>query len=170
MKNIFFVFALVLMLISVDSCGIKTEEEKIKDTVGKLGNFAEERNVDGILSYIAEDYLDMYSRTKNNLRQLLNSYFRSYRGIVVHILGTRVIEINLPEAQIETDVALSSGAGKIFRKLASFYGEYYRIKVKLVKKNSRWVAQEADWKSVNIEVLFPESLKILEKILPEALK
>jgi len=95
---------------------------------------------------------------------MIEEYFRQYRGIVIHVLSTRIIEIDTPEASVETEVALSSGAARVFRRLVRLSTENYRLKINLIKRNERWQVRFAEWKYVAFEELFPESLTIFNKI------
>lgn len=169
-KYTFFFFILTSVFFIAFSCQTQSEEEAIRETVRKLGKLAEKKDKSGILSIIADDYSDSLKRAKRDIEGLLDYYFPRYQGIVIHILGTEVREINLPQAQIETEMAISSGFGRVLRKLVSYYGEYYRFRIKLVKRDSKWLAAEAEWEPVSINALFPESVKILKKILPEAFR
>ncbi|MCI0471703.1 MAG: hypothetical protein L0Y73_08605, partial [Candidatus Aminicenantes bacterium] len=110
----------------------KSEDELILDTVRQIGSFAEKRDIQGVLSFISADYSDDEKHTYLDIENLLNEYFDRYRGIVVNVLGTKIIKIKLPQAEIQTDVALSSGAAKIFRKAVRYTGEFYRFDLTLV--------------------------------------
>ena len=98
---------------------------------------------------------------------MLKYYYEQYKGIVIHVLGTRIDEINPPQASIQTEVALSSGTAKVFRKLIRYSSDNYRFKIGLVKRNDQWQIQYAEWKYINLEELYPESLFILKKIFPD---
>lgn len=169
-KYFLFLFALISLLLAASHCRTASEEEAIRETMGELGSLAEEKDKEAILTFVSEDYFDSLQRTKEDIRGLLDTYFPRYQGIVIHLLSTRIQEIILPEAQIETDMAISSGFGKVFRKLVNYYGEYYRFRIKLVKRDSKWLVREAEWEEISAETLFPESVKILKKILPEAFR
>lgn len=161
-----FIFLLIFFL---NSCGEKekTEEDLILDLVKNIGRFAEKKDNNSLMLLLTEDYVDFEGRGKSETEDMVNGYFRQYRGIAVNVLSTRIDEINLPEASVQTEVAFSSGAAKVFRKLIRVSLDNYRIKANLMKRDGSWQIQYAEWKYVTLNELFPESLSILKKIFPE---
>ncbi len=158
------IFVLVFIL---SGCGGKSEQDLIRDTVAKIGNYAESRNGPGILYYLSDDYSDDEGRTPEDIGELLEKYFDRYRGIVVNVLGTKIVSLKVPEAEIETEVALSSGAAKIFRKAVRYASEFYRFNLSLVKEGETWKCRRASWENLTLQELFPESTKILRKLFPQ---
>jgi len=147
-------------------CKEKTDEELILEMMQDVGEYAEKKDMSSIMINLADDYQDFEGRGKKEAQDLINKYFDSYRGIAINMLSTRVEEIRSLEASIQTEVAFSSGAAKVFRKLVRYSTENYRLKIKLVKRDNRWQIQHAEWRYVTLKELFPESLSILEKIFP----
>jgi hypothetical protein len=98
---------------------------------------------------------------------MVQTYFREFRGIVVHVLSTRIDDVGLGEASIQTDAALSSGAAKALRKLVPVSTDNYRFALKLIKKQDRWLIRYAAWKHIGVEELFPESFSILQKLFSD---
>jgi hypothetical protein len=169
MKNkgiIFFIFTGLLFSVVLFQCKGKSEEDLLQETVEKIGDNAEARELSGILHYIAEDYSDEEGRTLEEVKTLLETYLQGYRGIAVNALGTKILSLTVPEAELETDVALSSGAAKLFRKAVRYAGQFYRFKMTWIKKEETWKCKSASWRSITLEELFPESSKILEKLFP----
>lgn len=156
-----FLFFLAFCLIS---CAGKTDENQILELMDRMGGCAEKKDIENIIANLAYDYSDFEGRDKRRAKEMIEEYFREYRGIVIHMLSTRIVEINTPEASVETEVALSSGAARIFRRLVRFSTENYRLKINLVKRNERWQVRYAEWKYVTFDELFPESLTIFNKI------
>ncbi|MCP5051965.1 MAG: hypothetical protein GY940_32655 [bacterium] len=132
----------------------------------KIADYAEDGDVDSVLGYLTADYSDADERSPGEIGELLMTYFEKYRGIAVNLLGTRVHSLEVPNAQIETEISLSSGAAKMFRKLVRFSGYYYRFKLDLVKEGKKWKIKSASWYSLTSHELFPESAKILKKLFP----
>ena len=164
-RFVFFVFILICFSLFFYRCG-KSEEDVIMEAVDRLGDFAEERDIDGVLGFISTDYSDDEERGYEDIEKLLNEYFDRYRGIVVNVLATRIIKIEVPRAQIETELALSSGAAKVFRKAVRYTGEFYRFDLDLVKEGERWRCKYARWERIPMENLLPESFKIIKKLFP----
>ncbi len=131
-----------------------------------VGRYAEKKDLDSIMINLADDYYDFEGRHKRETEEMINGYFERYRGIVINMLSTRIDEIYPLEASIQAEVAFSSGAAKVFRKLIRFSTENYRLKIKLKKSNDKWRIRYAEWRYVSLNELFPESLSILKKIFP----
>jgi hypothetical protein len=168
MKNIcrtrLFIILLFSLAFFLVSCVGKTDEDLILELMDRIGSYAEKKDINSIMVNLAYDYSDFEGRDKQKAKEMIEEYFRQYRGIVIHVLSTRINEINTPEASVETEVALSSGAARVFRKLVRFSTENYRLKIKLIKRNEQWQVQFAEWRYVTFDELFPESLTIFNKI------
>jgi len=165
-RNLIIPFILFLAFFST-LCKEKTDEELILELVDSVGRYAEKKDLDSIMINLTEDYSDFEGRAKRQTEDMINEYFERYRGIVINMLSTQIDEIYALEASIQTEVAFSSGAAKVFRKLIRFSTENYRLKIKLIKKNDRWQIKYAEWRYVSLNELFPESLSILKKIFPD---
>lgn len=149
--------------------GSKTEEDYIKESIDAIGEFAEDGDAAGILGYVSDSYSDYEERTIDDIRELLQSYMQRYsRGIAVNLLGLRFGSVGVTEAEVELEVALSSGAAKVFRKAVRYAGQFYRFRVGLVKEGEKWKVKKAAWENISMTELFPESLEILEKLFPNA--
>ena len=146
------------------SCRGKSDEDQIMELMEKIGDFAENKDVGGVMACLGEDYRDFEGRGINETEEMIRGYFHQFKGIVVNVLSTRIDEIKTPEATIQTDVALSSGAAKVFRKLIRLSTDSYRLKMKLRKTNGFWKIQNAEWRYISFDELFPESLSIFRKI------
>lgn len=164
--SLFLIFPTVILL---SSCGEreKTEEDLILDLVNSIGRYAEKKDIDSLMLLLTEDYVDFEGRGKSETEDMANGYFNQYRGIAVNVLSTRIDAIDLPKASVQTEVAFSSGAAKVFRKLIRVSLDNYRISANLIKRDGLWQIQYAEWRYVTLNELFPESLSILRKIFPE---
>lgn len=159
-----FIFLFVFLVTSLISCKGKTDEDLIQALMKKIGSYAEEKDAPSIMLDLADDYFDFEGRRKKETEEMIKEYFRQYKGIVIHVLSTRIDEISLPEASIQTDVALSSGAAKVFRKLVRLSTDNYRLKIKLIKRDSEWKIRYSEWQYISLDELFPESLSIFKRI------
>ena len=148
------------------SCGSKTEEDRIRELMKEAGQHIEKKDIDGLMSLLSEDYTDFRERDKRQTQDMVQTYFSEFRGIVIHVLSTRIDKIDPGGATIRTDAALSSGAAKALRKLVPVSTDNYRFDIELTKKQDRWLIRYAPWKHIGIEELFPESLSILKKLFP----
>ncbi len=164
MVRVGWVIISILSLALFTSCIPKTEEDLILEFMEEISRYAEKKDLDSIMINMAYDYSDFEGRDKQKSRQMINGYFKQYKGIVIHVLSAQVEEIRLPEASIVSDVALSSGAAKVFRKLVKYSTENYRLTLRLIKRDERWQVQYAEWKYITFDELFPESVTIFNKI------
>lgn len=155
---------LLFFVLFFTSCVKKTEEDLILEFMERIGKYAEKKDIDNLMMNLAYDYSDYEGRDKWEAKELIDGYFQQYRGIVIHMLSTRVDEINPPEAFVQSEVALSSGAAKVFRKLVKFSTENYRLSIKLVKRDKKWQIQHAEWRYITLDELYPESLTLFNKI------
>jgi len=133
----------------------------------EAGHFIEEKNVEGLMSFVAEDYSDFRGRTKRETEEMVKSYFLDFQGILTHVLSTKIDEITPTQASIRTDVLVSSGGAQLFRKFVKFAGDYYRVEARLVKREGSWLLNYAEWEYISLDALFPESLSILKRIFPK---
>ena len=170
MTNKFQAKALILSIIAyaviLVSCGPKTDEDQIRELMKEAGQHIENKNITALMGLISDDYSDFQGRDKSQTQGMVQTYFNEFRGIVVHVLGTRIDEIHLSEASIQTDAAISSGAALALRKLVPVSTDNYRFDIELIKKQGQWLIRYAHWKHIGIEEMFPESLSILKKIFP----
>jgi hypothetical protein len=148
-------------------CQEKTDEQLILEMMEDVGKYAEKKDMSSIMMNLADDYHDFEGRGKKETQEMINEYYERYRGIAINVLSSQIDEIQSWEASIQTEVAFSSGAAKVFRKLIRYSTENYRLKIKLIKRNDRWQIQYAEWRYVTLDELFPESLSILKKIFPD---
>ena len=109
------------------SCGSKTEEDRIRELMKEAGQHIEKKDIDGLMSLLSEDYTDFRERDKTQTQDMVQTYFSEFRGIVIHVLSTRIDKIDPGGATIRTDAALSSGAAKALRKLVPVSTDNYRF-------------------------------------------
>jgi hypothetical protein len=159
------VLAWVGLALLLASCRAKTETDAIAALVADMAARAENRDAPGLVANLADDYRDAEKRDRSQTAALVGEYFSRYRGIVIHVLSSRIAIEDARHATLETDVSLSSGAAEAFRKMIRFSGENYRFRCRL-RKDGRWLISEGEWESVALEGLFPESLKVLRDLFP----
>ena len=172
MKNIqIFLYPLVLccFVMFFSTCSkAKTELDDIKETLERLAKNAEDKNVDVLLLYISEDYSDKKKRSKADIQALIERYTERFKGIVVNILEVRPvnpIDAGSDMAEVETDIAVSSGIARAIRKYTNIASRYYRFRIQLKKPGDNWEIIFAEWQHISKNQLSPESLSILEEIL-----
>lgn len=138
----------VAVLLFLVSCGAPSDRELVLGTLRDLAHHAEKRDTDDILKQIAGDYQDFEGRDKDATRGLLNEYFARYRGIVINILRSQIDDISSTDAEVQCDLAFSSGAAKVFRKFAQISLDNYRLKVRMRKSGDDWLMTYAEWREI----------------------
>jgi hypothetical protein len=126
-------------------------------------------DINGFLGYISDEYADDKGRTFEDIEGLIQQYFAMYRGIAVNLLGKKIIFVTAPDAEIEVEVGLSSGAAQLFRKAVRYSGQFYRFKLTMVKEGERWIIKKASWENINQGDLLPESIEIIKELFPNSL-
>lgn len=148
-------------------CQQSTPEGRVKEFLKNMVHHAEKKNIQSIIDRLCEDYSDFQGRSRSETQNMIDGYFDRYRGIVVNLLHTRFQEITPTQASLQTEVAFSSGAGKVLRKLLRYSTEIYRIRLKLEKKEEKWMVRYAEWRYVPLDEIFPKSTEVLKKIYPD---
>ena len=166
LTTIYLMIAGLAAAIIFASYGPKSDRALIEDLMDRIGGWAEDRDAERILGVLDESYADFEGRDKAATRMLLQDYFGRYRGIVIHVLATRIDEIKAGRASIRTDMAVSSGPAEFFRKLVRYSADNYRFRFLLAKTGINWKITSAEWDEISPDELFPESRTILKKILP----
>jgi hypothetical protein len=156
----------VFLVMTNMNCSGKSEEDLVRESIEKMVGFAEDNDLEGAMEYISPDYSDDEGRNMEDIAQLLEKYLGRYRGIAINMLGARLIRLQTPQAEVETDIGLSSGAARVFRKMTRYSGYFYRFKIKMTKQGKKWLVQSASWEHIQQEELHPESAEALKKLFP----
>ena len=150
------------------ACGKPSDESAIRALLEESVARAEKKDARGLMQSFAPDYVDFEGRDTAGTLRLITDYLDRYQGIVIHLLGARVGDVG-PDgrASVECEVSLSHGAAEVLRKLIRYTGEYYRFRFDLRKTGrAEWRFTYAEWQSIGLTELFPESLAVLKKLFP----
>jgi len=166
-----FPWALVLAAAALipAGCGRPAEEVRIREFLKKSVVLAENRDIAGLMDHFSPEYSDFEGRDKASTERLIADYLGEFRGIVIHLLSSRV-DVSGPDgrAAVECEMSFSHGAAEVLRKLFSATSEFYRFRFNLEKNGkSEWRLVYAEWRSISLADLLPESLRILKKLFPE---
>jgi hypothetical protein len=167
LRSVVFFISLLSISILCPSCRQRTEEDAVLETVDSLARLAEKENLEAIMAHFAEDFTDFEGRDKAGIRSLLSSYFNGRAGIVVHRLSHRIVSLEARRATLDTELALSSGGAEALRRLVRISPDIYRLRVDFTKIGEEWLVGYAEWNSVGLTEIFPESLSELKKIFPK---
>ncbi len=160
--------ALAASVVLVPACSRPSDEAVIRGLLSDAAARAEKRDMAGLMELFAPDYRDFQGRDRDGAQRLVSGYLEHFRGIVIHLLGTRVGPIG-PDgtASVEFEVALSHGAAEALRRLVRYAAECYHFRVDLRRFGpGAWRLTYAEWESVDGTGLFPESLEVLRKLFP----
>jgi hypothetical protein len=161
--------ALAVVCLLPAGCGTPSEEARVKEFLKKSVALAEKREVGALMENFSPDYSDFEGRDKAGAERLIGDYLGRFRGIVIHLLSSRVDEPG-PDGRVavECEMSFSHGAAEVLRKLIRYTGEYYRFRFDLDKTGKgEWRFAYAEWQSVDLLDLFPESREILRKLFPD---
>jgi len=162
----FLAAGLALVLLCPAACRRESESDRVLEAVDNLARLAEKKDIDGVMASIEDGYSDFEGRDRAGLKGLLGGYFAGRTGIVVHRLGGRVEFPGPGRTALEADVALSSGAAEALRHLVRLLPDLYRLQVDFVRPADRWLVHYAEWKSIGLTEVLPESLGPLKIFLP----
>lgn len=168
MRTLLAVSTFAAMVALPQACGRPSEEARIKEFLKGSIALAEKRDISSLTDRFAPEYEDFEGRDIEGTVRLVTDYLDGYRGVVIHLLGARVGEVG-PDgrASVECEVSLSHGAAELLRKLIRYTGEYYRFRFELARSpRGDWRFAYAEWRSIGIIDLFPESLEILKELFP----
>ncbi len=158
---------LCLALLAGLSCRQRTEEDIVLDVVDSLTRLAEKRDLEGIMAFFAADFRDFEGRSKEGLRALLSNYFTGRAGLVLHTLSKRMIGLEDGQAELEADVALSSGGAVALRRLVRVSPDITRLRIGFIKVGDEWRISYAEWSPISLTELLPESVIALKKLFPK---
>ncbi len=160
------ILSLCILAMLASACGGPSEEERVAAVFADMAERVEKRDAEGLIGHLAAQYVDFQGRDRAATREMAAGYFGRYRGIKVKLLSSRaVLEDGRATAQVE--VSLFSGVASALRKAVGFDGENYRLSCSLVREGS-WKVSEAGWEYVPVSGLFPESLRALRELFPDA--
>ena len=143
-----------------------TEEDAILSVIDSLAGLAERNDVEGMMAFFAEDFVDFEGRDIEGLRSLLQGYFSGRTGIVAHRLSGRLVRLEEGEGEYQAEVALSSGGAEALRRLVRISPDIYRLKIELAKAAGEWRVTFAEWEWISLAEILPESLESLKKVFP----
>lgn len=150
-------------------CGTPSEEARVREFLKETVALAEKKQIGALMDRFSPDYSDFEGRRKTDAEDLIGDYVGRFRGIVIHLLSARV-DVAAPEgrAAVECEMSFSHGAAEVLRKLISYSGEFYRFRFELDQtEKGEWRFAYAEWRSVDLLDLFPESREILRKLFPD---
>lgn len=158
---------LLALAVLSPSCRRPSDEDAVVAVLEAMAARVEARDAEGLIGYLAADYVDFESRDRVATRRLAEEHFRRNRAIKAKLLSSRVSLGEKGNAAAEVDIAFYSGLAAALRQAVGFSGENYRLTCEL-RKRGRWLVCSARWEYVPVSGLFPESLEALRELFPDA--
>ena len=157
---------LVVVIAILPGCGPESKEERIHRFIAKMVERAEEGDLEGIMDRLAPDYADFEGRDKEAAGALVSDYLRNRRGIVIHLLATRIEGYESEDQpRVRAEIMISSGAAEAFRRLVPLAGEAFRFDFLLESGGADgWLVGFAKWEQLPTGDLLPESVEALRKL------
>jgi ketosteroid isomerase-like protein len=158
--------AVIIMAALPFSCRERTTQEEIAAVLDDMAARVENKDADGLVAHLADDYRDGEGRDRSDTKTLAEGYFSRFRGIKIRLLSSRITVGADGSAEAQADVSFFSGVASALRKAVGFSGENYRVTCSF-RKQDAWKMTEASWVYVPLDGLFPESLDILRGLFPD---
>jgi len=90
-----------------------TEEDRIRRAFDEVARLADDKDLSGLLEYIAEDYRDEQRASKQDVRRMLAAYFLRSRSVGVYFRDLRVTVHSEAEAEVRLRAVLTRGQGMV---------------------------------------------------------
>lgn len=160
--------ALAAAVFIFGACRGPSDESRIREVLSEAVARTEKSDAAGLMEFFAPGYKDFQGRSTAGTLRLVASHLEGTRNIVIHLLGVRIGEIGADgRATVECEVALSHGAAEALRRLIRYTGEIYRFRIDLIRTApGAWRFAFAEWRSIGLAGLFPESLDLLKELFP----
>jgi ketosteroid isomerase-like protein len=138
------VFLAVLLAISMSSCHIDTDQDKVKKVVHEVQQAAENKDIKQVLAHLSKTYKDPQGNTYDDIKDLLLYYFFRHAKISIFITGLEVhVDGNRATASFQ---AVLSGRNKVESTdiLPEALGAY-NFDATLAKESGEWRIVSAKW-------------------------
>ncbi len=157
---------LCALLAAASACGGESDETLVRRLVDEVAAAAEKGDAGRLEAVLAASYRDDEGRDRAATAALLRDTHARLRGIVVHVLEVRIEALRPPDALLEADVALSSGAAEALRRIVRFSGECYRFRCRLLRESGTWRVAGAGWLPVDTSDLTGSAARTLRQLFP----
>ncbi|MEN8221893.1 MAG: hypothetical protein ABFR36_01430 [Acidobacteriota bacterium] len=160
---------IITILFFLAGCGSSDKRSEIEIAIYKAVDAAVENDVDQFMTFIDYDYLDGEERIKPDIQEKVENYLNRFRVISINILNIKTVQSDNDTAEVVAEINFSHGLGKMLSKVFRSYGESYRFHLDMVRRSRGWAVKQAKWEWMSLEDLYPESLKVLRELFPDAL-
>jgi hypothetical protein len=132
--------ALALAL-ALAGCSRPPPEQRLRQSLASLQTALEERDLEGLQSALAEDFVGPEGMDRNGARGLAMLSFRRYRDVGV-TLGPAEIALQGDRATVRFSAALTGGGGQVLPEAA----QVYEVETGWRESEGEWRMTSAQWK------------------------
>lgn len=122
-------------------CSRPPPEQRLRQTLASLQTALEERDLEGLQSALAEDFVGPEGMDRNGARGLAILSFRRYRDVGV-TLGPAEIALQGDRATVRFSAALTGGGGQVLPEAA----QVYEVETGWRESEGEWRMTSAQWK------------------------
>ncbi len=126
-----------------------SDRELLLGLIDEVAAAAEQRDLKGVCSRVAESYQDQQGRDRQGLTQILRAYFVMQRQISVYIVNKDVELVGPQAADARVDAVITRGL-KV-KKMTDIIPESaraLRFTLHWVKEGDEWLLKTAKWTSI----------------------
>ncbi len=145
-----------ISLITISCSESSTPEDQIRGMIQEAKIAAEKKDIGILRKFISDRYLDERKRSKKEIQRLLMGYF--LRNNKIYLLN-HIDSISLTtktQAEVLIYVAMASTQLPNRNILKDIRADFHRMDLHIIKQDSRWQVQSAQWRQANIQDFFPE--------------
>ncbi|NOZ84761.1 MAG: hypothetical protein GXP49_00580 [Deltaproteobacteria bacterium] len=113
-----------------------SDEEMIRQILDKAQVYAGDRDREGLLSLVADDYSDDQGMKKNDLSRLIAFWFLRSKSIGVHFMHTS-IKVTGNNARVDTQAVLTRGTGALGSVIPTD-ASVYDLQIQLERRDKQW--------------------------------
>ncbi len=143
-----------LVLFSCKQKKVVTEEDKVKEVAYKAAEYVKKKDLDGLMSLVAEDYKDEKGHDYEAIKKLIAKKLKGFLTITVM---ARNIDVKLEgdKATMIVDMVFIKNmeVGENLEKVPAEAIIGYRFTVKLEKRETGWKVLSASWYDAGLATL-----------------
>ncbi|MCG3172221.1 MAG: hypothetical protein GMKNLPBB_00367 [Myxococcota bacterium] len=143
----FLMWGLVFLLPLAASCkscksGEITPEQEIKNTLTQAINAARERDVSGVMEFIAETYRDVQGHSRKDVKQLLAGALLRFQNIAIVTKNVEVRMVDNNNADLSFEAYAFAGRET---EIIPTSADKITFVTKVTREDDKWKIQSARW-------------------------
>jgi len=133
---------LLIIALTLIACDRTPDEEKIRNTLGKIEAAVQKRETKPALKYLSKNFSGPEGMKIQQIRQMMAAHYIRNKNIQVVIAGLK-IKVTGNDAEVNFNAATTGGTGVLPERL-----QYYDIETVWQKIDGDWLITRADWSPV----------------------